>query len=173
MPLLPSLLASRSHVLCKKSNQVILPVSANIRHSLPKSGSPQMQSFVESALGTSFWDLIGSNEGIRKNFEASMAGLHHIPKMEWFEKVPVKHILDEGIAAKSARSDRAMVVDVGGGDGKDLVKLMKAYPSLQGLFVVQDLPETISGIGAPLEKIECMQHDFFRPQPIHGECIHL
>lgn len=60
------------------------------------------------------------------------------------------------------------VVDVGGGTGHELVKLIEKYPNLSGSLIVQDIPVVIDSIKELPSRIEAMKHDFFAPQPVRG-----
>ena len=64
-------------------------------------------------------------------------------------------------------------VDVGGGVGGQVGALRKQYPDLPGLFVLQDLPDTIKNNPAPPKGVNCMAYDFFTPQPVKGARIYL
>jgi hypothetical protein len=62
-------------------------------------------------------------------------------------------------------------VDVGGGAGQAVESIRKSYPSLQGDFILQDLPKTIECLDSGrAERIgfKASAHDFFLPQPITG-----
>ena len=60
-----------------------------------------------------------------------------------------------------------MLVDVGGGYGHEIQEIKKKYPDLPGRMILQDLPETINQITAPLNT-EAMAYNFFTPQLIRG-----
>lgn len=70
------------------------------------------------------------------------------------------------------RSDKDAVifVDVGGGRGHETLELRKKFPHLRGRMIVQDRTEVIRDI-TDKEGIEVMEHDFFKPQPVKGECL--
>lgn len=68
------------------------------------------------------------------------------------------------------------VVDVGGSKGNISVLLAKQFPGLS--FIIQDLPEMISGVSdtIPAEFQSCIKfqaHDFFTEQPVHGADVYL
>jgi len=60
-----------------------------------------------------------------------------------------------------------LLVDIGGGRGQVIYSIRNQRPDLRGRIIVQDLPQEISG-REPVTGIEAMAHDFFTPQPIHG-----
>ena len=68
----------------------------------------------------------------------------------------------------SSGEDDVLIVDVGGGRGHDLERILSDIPSSKGHLVLQDLPGTISDIKELSEGIKPMAHDFFTPQPIKG-----
>ena len=65
-----------------------------------------------------------------------------------------------------------MLVDIGGNQGHDLIKLKAKYPDLQGRFVVQDLPAVVAKATFNNTSISAMEHDFFGPQPIKRTYSH-
>jgi hypothetical protein len=66
------------------------------------------------------------------------------------------------------------LVDVGGGIGHDLEKLLSRFPEAPGRFVLQELPIVIEQArGNTLNRnIELMEYDFFTEQSVKGtvEC---
>lgn len=69
-------------------------------------------------------------------------------------------------------SAKPFLVDVGGGNGRDVLQLAEhltpTYPEVN--FVLQDQGSVLSCLprGALLPQIECMPHDSFQPDPVHG-----
>lgn len=66
------------------------------------------------------------------------------------------------------------VVDVGGSHGQVALALVKRYPGISEV-IVQDLPDTISGLDIPTEyraRIKGMAHDFLTPQPVKGADVY-
>lgn len=64
-----------------------------------------------------------------------------------------------------------LIVDVGGGKGRDLKAFHKKFPTLPGQLVLQDRAsvlddEEVKGLD---DKIKVMVHDLFTPQPIKGD----
>lgn len=65
--------------------------------------------------------------------------------------------------------DEVFIVDVGGGQGGDLLNLLKLHSSIPGRIILQDVPETILKARLVLPAaIEAMAYDFFTPQPVRG-----
>ncbi|KAJ4303664.1 hypothetical protein N0V90_002565 [Kalmusia sp. IMI 367209] len=73
---------------------------------------------------------------------------------KWFETVDVAQILGD-----PQDPDATLLVDIGGSFGHDLIDFHKAFPSMPGKLVLQDLPMTIRNLPV---------HDAFTPQPIVG-----
>ena len=75
---------------------------------------------------------------------------------------PVKERLGD------AEEDEVLVVDIGGGEGHDLLALKARHPFLKGRLILEELPYMISQIKDTLEGVELVEHDFYTPQPIKG-----
>ena len=71
------------------------------------------------------------------------------------------------------RENRAVIVDVGGGMGQDLLELRMKHPEVKGRMVLQDLPAVIEQIKDLPEEIEATAHDFFETQPVKGRSFKL
>lgn len=76
--------------------------------------------------------------------------------------------IDELVKRSSAKADRAILVDVGGGAGHDLERVRECFPQLpEGSLVLQDVPEVLSQTTMK-PPIIAMAHNMFDPQPIKG-----
>ena len=108
--------------------------------------------------------FIATKPDFQKAFQMYMSGFNE-GRSSWMDIFPVKENL-----GTDARDDQAavMFVDIGGGMGHEAVALKKRFPDLPGRFVVQDLPQVVSGQTLVAE-VESMAHDFFTPQPLKGE----
>ena len=111
-----------------------------------------------------FMKFLATKPNFQKALQLYMTGFSE-GRSSWMDIFPVKEKL-----GTDARDDQAaiMFVDIGGGMGHEAVALKKRFPDLPGRFVVQDLPEMVSGQNLDAE-IEFMAHDFFTPQPLKGE----
>ena len=87
------------------------------------------------------------------------------PKWMDTDFYPVAERLGHGLKIDDSK---ALIVDVGGGLGHDLVEFKKKHPELPGRLILQDLPETIKQIDQINEGIEPTVHDFLSPQPVRG-----
>jgi hypothetical protein len=61
-----------------------------------------------------------------------------------------------------------LLVDIGGGTGRDIIEFQQRYPDLKGRLVLQDLQSVIDEVVSLPSGVETMAHDFFTPQPIQG-----
>lgn len=82
---------------------------------------------------------------------------------DWLSKSPVK----EEVGSWVAKTDQALFVDVGGGRGHQCSSFKAKYPKLTGRIILQELPQTLANL-RPIEGVEFMEQDFFKPQDIKG-----
>lgn len=86
---------------------------------------------------------------------------------KWFD---VPEIMEAAFGADPNLSpDKALILDVGGSAGHDLIEFAIAHPKLPGRKILQDVPSTIESVDKDLlssHGIEAMAHDIFIPQPI-------
>ncbi|RYP04949.1 hypothetical protein DL765_009997 [Monosporascus sp. GIB2] len=80
----------------------------------------------------------------------------------WVDWFPVQERLLDGSTA-----DSALLVDVGGGRGHDLLAFHEKYPR-QGRLILQDLAPVIESIGDLNPAIERVSYDFSTEQPLQG-----
>jgi hypothetical protein len=65
--------------------------------------------------------------------------------------------------------EKVVFVDVGGGKGNLMKKILGTWPGLKGRIVVQDQVSTLEDMGGQtVEGIEFMAIDFFEAQPVKG-----
>lgn len=87
--------------------------------------------------------------------------LRRQPELSWLTVYPVsEQTLDWD-------PERAVYVNVGGGIGHQCAHFKEKYPHVPGRVVLQDMPHSIAQ-ALPTPGVENMVHDFFEPQPIHG-----
>jgi hypothetical protein len=66
--------------------------------------------------------------------------------------------------------EQVVFVDVGGGQGHMMKKVLARWPGLKGRVVVQDQVSTLEDMGGrTVEGIEFMGSDFFEGQPVKGK----
>ena len=110
------------------------------------------------------FEWLKENPEQKKSFDSYM-GCRRNGMIPWFEIVPVaRHFSTEIQLGRSS----ALLVDVGGSHGHDLIRFHERYADIPGLLVLQDLSETLQSISHPIPGIEMMVYDFFTPQPIKG-----
>lgn len=101
---------------------------------------------------------------------------------DWFDFFPVAERLIESSSSSpsspSSAEEPPLLVDIGGGQGEDLVKFHARLAALQkdsgalkpGRLILQDLPTVVAGArkkNLPSD-IEVQEYDFFKEQPIRG-----
>jgi hypothetical protein len=85
----------------------------------------------------------------------------------WCDSYDVKGRLLDGY---SSENSKALIVDIGGGNGHDVQDFKKRYGGIcDGELVLQDLPGVIEGIEQLDAGITQIGHDFFEPQPVQGK----
>ena len=116
----------------------------------------------------SAWDWGRERKDIGKAFNNHMAG-YRIGRSSWMDKgvYPVKERLIKGM---KANEKDVLLVDVGGGVGRDISEFRRKFPDAKGRLVLQEQVGLIETLRKRPEGIELMGHDFFKPQPIKGEC---
>jgi hypothetical protein len=114
---------------------------------------------------SSFFGLVASDPVLSRQF-ASVMGC----KSEGFCTPWVDVYDTSGIS--SARTDRPLVVDIGGSKGHDLERFLRKHPDVpDGSVVLQDLAETFQNFTIN-SRIKLCPYDFFTPQPIKGAYIY-
>lgn len=107
------------------------------------------------------FELFSSIPKIFKDFNTFM-GSTMGARGYWVDWYPVQKRLLDGADTKSA-----LIVDVGGGKGHDLVAFQAKFPG-QGPLVLQDLAPVIQSLTHLNPAIEAMAYDFFTEQPVKG-----
>ena len=85
--------------------------------------------------------------------------------LRWYEVFPVMEL---SLPASPADHSAALIVDVGGSDGHDLLGFSNRYPEIPGRLILEALPESIESISDPFKGIEIIRYNFFTPQPVKG-----
>ena len=123
-------------------------------------------SIFANAMGSEFWAYLSTHPDASTTFNTFMK-LRREGRPSWFAPYPVEANLSLGL---DTSPEAVLLVDVGGGHGHDLMMFKKSFPNHGGRLILQDQSAVISDSSADLEGIDCMAHDFFTPQPIHGKC---
>lgn len=85
----------------------------------------------------------------------------------------IKQAPPSSVNGLPASETDTLIVDMGGGNGQELLELRRRFPKAThpGRVLVQDLPATFEYVDiSALEEqgIEVMPHNFFTPQPVVG-----
>jgi hypothetical protein len=118
--------------------------------------------------GTPVWAIMAQDPEKIQTFQKGMAGIDvAIPVVGHFDFSTLKNSPEE------ENQGIAELVDVGGGHGAVLKKILDAHPEISPKnSVLQDRPDIInlakaSGVLPPAVKL--MEHDFTTEQPIKGQ----
>ena len=109
------------------------------------------------------FDYLATKPKLQQAFITTMTLSHRRRGAPWYMYFPVNEKMCE------VSPSEVLLVDVGGGQGDDLVSLRTAHPELLGRLILQDLPAVISAINPntlSASGIEAMPHNFFHPQPV-------
>jgi hypothetical protein len=133
-------------------------------HTPTDGASGPFQYALETKL--SYFDYIHESPVKMERFNRCMTG-NRVARRHWVEWFPIReHLLKDFENCKSPNS--SFLVDMGGGRGHDLERLVKDFPETSGYLILQDLPGTIRRIANSASGFTPMVHDIFEPQPITG-----
>jgi hypothetical protein len=122
-----------------------------------------LTSFHVGQEGKMFFEIIGQDPDMVLKFQQLLAGTEFIN--------PFTGVYDFGKLATS-EPGRAVFVDVGGGRGHAIAKMLEALPEIKPeQCVLQDRPEAIELAQKSDDipsTIQFMPYDFFTPQPVKG-----
>ena len=108
----------------------------------------------------SFFDYLRDHEDQNRDFAQCMIG-YAGNLTPWTSIFPTEQIL------LCNREHNAVVVDVGGGVGHDLLHFAKKHSLPADKLILQDLPEVVHKMSSP-SPFYVEAHDFFSPQPRKG-----
>lgn len=113
--------------------------------------------------GDNFFDYLGKQPALQADFDSAMAVQEFMPPMA-LPQYPFSEIKQ----TLSKEPNAITLVDVGGGKGQYLTRIIQQNPDLPGRFIVQDLPETTDRVDKAKVPFEVMPHNFFESQPVRG-----
>ena len=113
----------------------------------------------------SYFEHIHSDPEKSRDFNTFMAGSRNT-RSHWTDWFPVE---SEIMSGASNGANDILLVDVGGGNGHDLIRFLTKYPSSYGRLILQDLPTLIQNLEGLNLGIQAMGHDFLTPQTIKGQ----
>lgn len=159
--------------------EVVFPIASNLvtqkradaLHQFLGRTNNGEKSFFELTFSKSYFDYLGANPKSRQTYDSLMAARRDGLGPDWFQIYPAAEEL--GGYTEDGGEGAALLVDVGGNHGHATVKFRQQCPQVKGRCVLQDLPESLSGIKKPLDSIEVMAYDFFTPQPVKGARAYL
>lgn len=150
------------------SKSMVIPMHRTLPYFLQTSGFQNPTDAANSnwqyMTGTknSCFENVGANVALRESFNNAMQCHSKYNLTAWPDVYPTEKLLE------GAKTDRALVVDMGGGKGHDLEKFVAVHPNVsKGSLILQDLPGTLEDVKTS-EAITVQPHDFFRPQPVIG-----
>ena len=117
-----------------------------------------------------FWEYLADDPERAKVFNNGMQSLSTIGDGKTSAG---SYPFDQELATKDISETDVAIVDVGGGRGQALMAIKDTFPTLQGKFVLQDVPSVIGDAkaqGLP-SFIEPVATSFFDPQPVKGKQI--
>lgn len=82
--------------------------------------------------------------------------------------LPVFPYMEQAVSAAAGTDVSPVFLDIGGGRGQFVERLLAEMPDISCEFVVQDLEPTTATMNLASPKIRGMVHDFFEPQPVNG-----
>ncbi|KAF5666077.1 sterigmatocystin 8-o-methyltransferase [Fusarium heterosporum] len=105
---------------------------------------------------------LGANPVAAREFNDAMESHSKHNLTPWPEVYPTDTLVN------GSKSDRPLIVDVGGSKGHDLTKFHLCHPHIpDGSLILQDLPDILKELTIP-KTISVHPHDFFTPQPVKG-----
>lgn len=116
-----------------------------------------------------FWTMISKRPGMGVAFGNHMAG-RKSGRLTWMDHgfYPVEENLAKGV---SGEEDAVLLVDVGGGTGRNLQEFHGKYSGLHGQLILQDKPDVIKAATGLDQSIRTMAYDFFTEQPVKGQSL--
>lgn len=108
------------------------------------------------------FEFFGSIPWVLKDFNTFMGNTMG-GRRYWTDWFPVQERLLDG-----ANETSALLVDIGGGKGHDVLAFLAKYPEKGRRLILQDLAPVVSdleGIDPGIERMTC---DFFTEQPVQG-----
>lgn len=130
----------------------------------PTSQTENPMSWYEGQMGKTAWEILSQKPERLEAFNRSMQTQDEV--------LPIVGIYDFGqLGAKVGEAERAILVDVGGGRGQAIKRMLETHSELQpSKMVLQDRPPVIEEAekANELQGVVKMGHDFFDAQPVKG-----
>jgi hypothetical protein len=147
----------------------------SLPEALAEDGYRNPEDVAKSAMtkafgGMTVWEILEKDDKARVMFDAAMEQQDDLP----LECIPDESINWVGMLG-DVPADEVAFVDVGGGSGHVMLKIMEQTGrSIPGRFVLQDTKRAIESVQTVAQKppFECMEVDFFQGQPIRGAKVY-
>lgn len=158
---LANMILSSSQVIAKAMQSAPDFFLQRGQYAFPTDPNDGLVQFAFGIEQTTF-DYIGSDPSMLADFNITMEAAAG-KRRKWTEWYPVQSRVLDG-----ALEGTVLMVDVGGGDGHDILDFNSKFPN-SGRLVLEDLGVVTDGIGEFDKSIEKISYDFFTEQPVKGE----
>lgn len=130
---------------------------------------PNNTGFMAFTGGKKLFEMCALYPWMVEMFQAHMEAYADM-RLDWTQIYDTEQLLVGFDFDKEAKN--ILFVDIGGGKGIDVNRLLKKHPDIpMRRIVLQELPEVMAIASATAsEKVICQPYDFFKEQPITGEC---
>ena len=111
--------------------------------------------------GKTVWEVMAQHPERLSAFQSGLSHLSNTTRLTGFYD----------FSKLGVEGDRPILVDIGGGTGHAILRILQAHPELPpSRFVLQELREPVEQAKSVLpEEVNVMEHDFFSLQPIKGK----
>lgn len=109
-----------------------------------------------------YFDFLSSEPYYQQAFNTTMTASFRRKGQSWFKFFPV----EEKLRVEDPMAP--LLVDIGGGQGEDILAFQDKFPHLPGKLVLQDLPVVVEGIQGTISPVEAQGYNFFDEQPNKG-----
>ncbi|RAH63526.1 S-adenosyl-L-methionine-dependent methyltransferase [Aspergillus piperis CBS 112811] len=114
------------------------------------------------------FDWLAENPIIQARFHAYVDGVRS-NRPYWFDWFPVQERMLNDCAKNP---DEPLLVDIGGGTGRDISAFRDRFPDAIGRLFLEDLPSVIDRIQSVDQVIEPIKYNIYDPQPVHGARVY-
>ena len=123
----------------------------------------------QTTLHRAKWLQAHPEEG--RAFNALMGEFHKQPYSWWLEIYPPSNLTKSFETVENQHS-YPLIVDIGGGIGRDMENLRQKLLPSNYTIMVQDLPQVVAQGKQLHPALNFKEIDFFKEQPIHGACTY-
>lgn len=153
------------------SFDTLCPIWLQIPEHFHKNGykdmiNPEKNVTIEM-YGSNFFQQLSTDPRREAAFASAMK-IQDLAPPSMHPEFPFFESLDAFDSNRKSGGSDVFLVDVGGGKGQYLERLIKLHPELPDHNIFQDLPAIIASVARDAVEAEPMPHDFFTAQPVHG-----